>query len=42
MGDLIARVLDGLAEKGEEGNAETEAAVRQDVLDLCQRFPIYG
>ena len=42
VGDLIARVLDGLAEKGEEGNAETEAAVRQDVLDLCQRFPIYG
>lgn len=42
VGDLIARVLDGLAKKGEEGNAETEAAVRQDVLDLCQRFPIYG
>ncbi len=42
VGDLIARVLDGLAEKSEEGNAETEAAVRQDVLDLCQRFPIYG
>jgi len=42
VGDLITRVLDGLAEKGEEGNAETEAAVRQDVLDLCQRFPIYG
>ena len=42
VGDLIARVLDGLAEKGEGGNAETEAAVRQDVLDLCQRFPIYG
>ena len=42
VGDLIARVLDGLAEKGEEGNAETEAAVRQDVLDLCRRFPIYG
>lgn len=42
VGDLIARVLDGLAEKGEEGNVETEAAVRQDVLDLCQRFPIYG
>ena len=42
VGDLIARVLDGLAEKGKEGNAETEAAVRQDVLDLCQRFPIYG
>ena len=42
VGDLIARLLDGLAEKGEEGNAETEAAVRQDVLDLCQRFPIYG
>ncbi|MEC8037969.1 MAG: serine hydroxymethyltransferase [Pseudomonadota bacterium] len=42
VGDLIARVLDGLAEKGEDGNADTEAAVRQDVLDLCQRFPIYG
>ena len=42
VGDLIARVLDGLAKSGEADNGETEAGVRKDVLELCQRFPIYS
>lgn len=42
IGDLIARVLDGLAQNGEDGNAAIEASVRKDVEALCKRFPIYA
>jgi glycine hydroxymethyltransferase len=35
-------VLDGLARDGEEGNGETERAVRDKVLALTGRFPIYS
>ena len=42
VGELIARVLDGLAANGADRNAETEAAVRAEVDALCSRFPIYG
>ncbi len=38
---LILEVLDGLAANGEEGNAEIEAQVREKVLALTARFPIY-
>ncbi len=41
IGDWIVRVVDGLAANGAEGNAEVEAEVRAEVLDLCARFPIY-
>ncbi|MGJ8583762.1 MAG: serine hydroxymethyltransferase [Marinosulfonomonas sp.] len=41
IGDWIVEVVDGLAENGEEGNAEVEAAVKAKVLDLCNKFPIY-
>ena len=41
IGDLIADVLDGLAENGAEGNAGVEAAVNVRVRALCARFPIY-
>ena len=41
VGRLVARTLDGLAEKGDAGNAETEAAVRADVAALTRRYPIY-
>ena len=39
---LIAEVVDGLAVNGAEGNAAVEAKVRQDVLALTARFPIYN
>jgi glycine hydroxymethyltransferase len=46
VGRLIARVVDGLAQNSEDGdandNSATEAAVRQEVLDLTKRFPIYS
>jgi len=41
IGKLIAEVLDGIAAKGEEGDAAVETNVRNRVLDLCHRFPIY-
>ena len=40
VGDLIADVLDGLAENPED-NAGTEQAVKRKVETLCQKFPIY-
>ena len=42
VGQLIGRVVDGLAVNGEAGNGEVEAGVRAEVLDLTARFPIYG
>jgi glycine hydroxymethyltransferase len=41
VGKLIIETLDGLAKNGEEGNAAVEAAVREQVTVLTQRFPIY-
>ena len=41
IGDLITRVLDGLAANGEDGNGSVEAAVKDRVLALTGRFPIY-
>ncbi|HEY8161676.1 MAG TPA: serine hydroxymethyltransferase [Methylocystis sp.] len=41
VGGLIVEVLDGLSAKGEEGNAATEAAVKEKVHALTAKFPIY-
>ncbi len=41
IADWIVRVVDGLAANGSDGNAEVEAAVRGEVAEMCQRFPIY-
>ncbi|NCP12311.1 MAG: serine hydroxymethyltransferase [Sphingomonadales bacterium] len=41
IGDMVADVLDGLRDKGEGGDASVEADVKQRVLALCERFPIY-
>ncbi len=40
VGQLIAEVVDGLAEGGD--NSAVEAKVREDVLALTKRFSIYG
>ncbi len=42
IGQLIVEVVDGLAANGEEGNVEVEDRVREKVLALTARFPIYG
>jgi len=40
VGELMAEVLDALAEN-REGDAAVEARVREEVIALCDRFPIY-
>jgi len=43
IGQMIAEVVDGLKKSADdEANAGVEAKVRQDVLSLTSRFPIYG
>ncbi|MEP6357196.1 MAG: serine hydroxymethyltransferase [Hyphomicrobiales bacterium] len=42
IGNFITEVLDGLKDNGEEGNAGVEASVKEKVLELTSRFPIYG
>ncbi len=41
IGKLIVEVIDGVAAKGEEGDANIEASVRERAKSLCERFPIY-
>ncbi|WP_265515485.1 serine hydroxymethyltransferase [Nitratireductor luteus] len=42
IGQLIAEVLDGLkAANSDEGNLSVEAAVKQKVIALTDRFPLY-
>jgi glycine hydroxymethyltransferase len=42
IGQLIAEVLDGLkSANSDEGNAAVEAAVKEKVVGLTDRFPIY-
>ncbi|OZA75972.1 MAG: serine hydroxymethyltransferase, partial [Azorhizobium sp. 39-67-5] len=41
VGDMIADVLQGLAQSGDEGNSMTESRVRGEGAALCARFPIY-
>lgn len=42
IGELIIKVVDGLAANGEENNGEVEEAVKAEVQALCDAFPIYG
>ena len=42
IGELIVKVVDGLAANGEEGNSAVEAAVKAEVQALCDAFPMYG
>jgi len=42
IGELIAQVVDGLRKNGAEGDGQVEAHVRERVIDLCARFPIYS
>ena len=41
IADWIVEVVEGLAENGEEGNAEVEAKVKGEVEALCAKFPMY-
>ncbi len=41
IADWIVEVVDGLAQNGEDGNAEVEAKVKAEVEALCDKFPMY-
>ena len=41
VGQLIAKVVDGLARNGDEGDSQVEQHVRDAVQSLTSRFPIY-
>ncbi|MGI9373669.1 MAG: serine hydroxymethyltransferase [Hyphomicrobiales bacterium] len=41
VGEMITEVLDGLAANGADGNAAVEKAVKNRVIALTDRFPIY-
>ncbi len=41
IGKLIVEVVDALGKNGESGDPDVEASVRERVLSLCSRFPIY-
>jgi len=41
IGKWIVEVVDAVATKGEDGDAAVEARVRDRVIQLCNRFPIY-
>ncbi|MCC5980713.1 MAG: serine hydroxymethyltransferase [Oceanicaulis sp.] len=40
VGEMMAEVLDALAEN-RNGNPDVETKVREEVIAMCQRFPIY-
>ena len=42
VGAFMVEVVDGLAANGEENNGAVEAQVKEKVLELTARFPIYG
>ncbi|HXQ41962.1 MAG TPA: serine hydroxymethyltransferase [Candidatus Udaeobacter sp.] len=42
VGQLIVRVLDGLARSNSTDNTTVEQEVRSEVAAMCRKFPIYG
>ena len=41
IGKMIVKVVDGLGKHGEEENVVVEKSVKQEVSQLCEKFPIY-
>jgi len=41
VGEMINTVLDGLSENGEQGNETIERSIKESVLELTAKFPIY-
>jgi glycine hydroxymethyltransferase len=41
IGRLIVEVIDAVAAKGEDGDAQVEESVKKRIIALCRRFPIY-
>jgi len=42
VGRMISEVLDGLGRNGPDNNASVEKLVHNEVISLCNRFPIYS
>lgn len=42
IADWINQVVEGLIDKGDEGDPVIEKRIKQEVADLCQNFPIYS
>ncbi|MEM8688026.1 MAG: serine hydroxymethyltransferase [Pseudomonadota bacterium] len=42
VGNMITEIVDGLAANGEDGNGTVEETVKQKVIALTDRFPIYA
>jgi glycine hydroxymethyltransferase len=41
VGNMIASVLDSVAQSGPDGDSGVVAKVKCDAIELCERFPIY-
>ena len=41
VGNMIAAVLDSVAQSGPDGDSGVVARVKRDAIELCERFPIY-
>ena len=41
VGNMIASVLDSVAQSGPDGDNGVVAKVKRDAIELCERFPIY-
>ncbi len=41
VGNMIAAVLDSVAQSGPDGDSAVVAKVKRDAIELCERFPIY-
>jgi glycine hydroxymethyltransferase len=42
VGEMILDVMDGFVARGPDGDRATTQRVREQVFELCQRFPIYS
>ncbi|MBC8049230.1 MAG: serine hydroxymethyltransferase [Chitinophagales bacterium] len=42
IGQMIAKVLDGVVSNGDKGNGQVEAKVKRQAIELCERYPIYA
>jgi glycine hydroxymethyltransferase len=42
IANMIVEVIDGIAAQGEEGDPVVERNVRNRVIEMCRRFPIYS
>ncbi len=42
VGTMIVEVLDGLIRNGDAGDAQTEARIKRQAIELCERHPIYS